>query len=132
MVLIFLDHLFICVPQVIADENYAPGDEVLIRYGKFSNNRLLLDFGFIFPSNKYDKVHVEVDVPQHDHLRAMKLDLLDRHTTPALKDVNELHSSGNCFMVMYVYIFSSFYIVHYCQVIVSGIYVPLYDHFEVM
>ncbi|PWA94973.1 SET domain-containing protein [Artemisia annua] len=88
--------------EVIADENYAPGDEVLIRYGKFSNNRLLLDFGFIFPSNKYDKVHVEVDVPQHDHLCAMKLDLLDRHTTPALRDVNELHSSGNCFMVMEV------------------------------
>nr|GEV66447.1 hypothetical protein [Tanacetum cinerariifolium] len=59
---------FTQVSEVIADENYAPGDEV--------------------------------DVPQHDHLRAMKLDLLDRHTTPALKDVNDLHSSGNCFMVM--------------------------------
>ncbi|GKA52699.1 SET domain-containing protein [Tanacetum coccineum] len=93
---------FTQVSEVIADENYAPGNEVLIRYGKFSNNRLLLDFGFIFPSNKFDKVHVEVDVPQHDHLRAMKLDLLDRHTTPALKDVNDLHSSGNCFMVMEV------------------------------
>ncbi|KVI09768.1 Rubisco LS methyltransferase, substrate-binding domain-containing protein [Cynara cardunculus var. scolymus] len=124
---------------VIADENYAPGDQVLIRYGKFSNARLLLDFGFILPCNKYDKVclesngscrlsktffyqsliikrsifllpwmhhnplvQVEVSVPHRDHLRAMKLDLLDKHTTPPLKGVNDFSSLGNGFLVMEV------------------------------
>ncbi|KAI3520075.1 hypothetical protein L1887_09297 [Cichorium endivia] len=90
------------VSEVIADQNYAPGDEVLIRYGKFSNARLLLDFGFILPSNKYDKVKIEVNVPEHDQLRSIKLDLLERYTTPALKDDNALGSSGNGFMVMEV------------------------------
>ncbi|KAJ0657712.1 putative [Ribulose-bisphosphate carboxylase]-lysine N-methyltransferase [Helianthus annuus] len=88
------------VSEVIADENYAPGDEVLIRYGKFSNARLLLDFGFIIPRNKYDQVKVEVNAPQNDHLHALKLDLLHRHTTPSLKDVNDLSSQENGFMVM--------------------------------
>ncbi|XP_024996500.1 histone-lysine N-methyltransferase setd3 isoform X2 [Cynara cardunculus var. scolymus] len=90
------------VSEVIADENYAPGDQVLIRYGKFSNARLLLDFGFILPCNKYDKVQVEVSVPHRDHLRAMKLDLLDKHTTPPLKGVNDFSSLGNGFLVMEV------------------------------
>ncbi|KAI3710583.1 hypothetical protein L2E82_40367 [Cichorium intybus] len=43
------------VLEVIVDKSYGPGDEVLIRYGKFSNATLLLDFGFILPSNKYDQ-----------------------------------------------------------------------------
>ncbi|XP_076913871.1 fructose-bisphosphate aldolase-lysine N-methyltransferase, chloroplastic-like [Bidens hawaiensis] len=90
------------VSEVIADENYAPGDEVLIRYGKFSNARLLLDFGFIIPHNKYDQVKVEVNARQHDHLHALKLDLLHRYTTPSLKDANDLSSQENGFMVMEV------------------------------
>ncbi|CAI9273491.1 unnamed protein product [Lactuca saligna] len=89
------------VSEVISDQNYAPGDEILIRYGKFSNARLLLDFGFILPCNKYDQVKVEVNLPEHDHLRSMKLDLLERHTTPVPKDDNAL-SLGNGFMVMKV------------------------------
>ncbi|GMN51222.1 hypothetical protein TIFTF001_020376 [Ficus carica] len=32
--------------EVVADRNYSPGEQVLIRYGKFSNVTLLLDFGF--------------------------------------------------------------------------------------
>ncbi|KAL8247631.1 hypothetical protein R6Q59_008847 [Mikania micrantha] len=90
------------VSEVIADENYAPGEEVLIRYGKFSNARLLLDFGFIIPHNKYDQVKVEVIASQHDHLHALKLDLLHRHMIPCLKDVNDLSSQENGFMVMEV------------------------------
>ncbi|KAK9061232.1 hypothetical protein SSX86_018412 [Deinandra increscens subsp. villosa] len=90
------------VSEVISDENYAPGDEVLIRYGKFSNARLLLDFGFIIPCNKYDQVKVVVNAPQHDPLDALKLDLLHRHITPDLKDVNDLSSQENSFTVMEV------------------------------
>lgn len=89
-----------CILQVISDENYAPGDEVLIRYGKFSNARLLLDFGFVIPHNKYDQVKVEVNAPQHDHLHTLKLDHLQRYTTPSLKDPNDLSSQENGFMVM--------------------------------
>ncbi|XP_071707294.1 fructose-bisphosphate aldolase-lysine N-methyltransferase, chloroplastic-like [Rutidosis leptorrhynchoides] len=90
---------FTQVSEVIADENYAPGDEVFIRYGKFSNARLLLDFGFVLSYNKYNQVQVEVDVHHYDQLREMKLRLLDQHITPALKDVNDLCSQGNVFMV---------------------------------
>ncbi|KAF5959485.1 hypothetical protein HYC85_000694 [Camellia sinensis] len=42
--------------EVIADRNYSPGDQVLIRYGKFSNATLLLDFGFTLSYNIYDEV----------------------------------------------------------------------------
>nr|GMC92764.1 histone-lysine N-methyltransferase setd3 isoform X1 [Ipomoea batatas]GMC94143.1 histone-lysine N-methyltransferase setd3 isoform X1 [Ipomoea batatas] len=42
--------------EVIADRDYAPGDQVLIRYGKFSNATLLLDFGFTLLYNAYDQL----------------------------------------------------------------------------
>ncbi|CAK9155095.1 unnamed protein product [Ilex paraguariensis] len=85
--------------EVIADRNYAPGDQVLIRYGKFSNATLLLDFGFTLPYNIYDQVQVELSIPHHDQLRAMKLELLRRHCTPTIKDVNGFSSSENMFTI---------------------------------
>ncbi|OIT06063.1 [fructose-bisphosphate aldolase]-lysine n-methyltransferase, chloroplastic [Nicotiana attenuata] len=83
--------------EVIADYSYAPGDEVLIRYGKFSNARLLLDFGFTLPCNKYEQVQVELSIPHEDNLRQLKLELLSRHKMPILKDVNGLSSSDKSF-----------------------------------
>ncbi|KAJ8535488.1 hypothetical protein K7X08_023208 [Anisodus acutangulus] len=83
--------------EVIADYGYAPGDQVLIRYGKFSNARLLLDFGFTLPCNKYDQVQVELTIPHEDKLRQLKLELLSRYQTPFLKDVNGFSSSENSF-----------------------------------
>lgn len=59
----------------------------------FLLNLILNDVTFL-------QVKVEVNVPEHDHLRSIKLDLLERHTTPVLKDDNAL-SLGNGFMVMY-------------------------------
>ncbi|XP_019052786.1 PREDICTED: ribulose-1,5 bisphosphate carboxylase/oxygenase large subunit N-methyltransferase, chloroplastic isoform X4 [Nelumbo nucifera] len=50
--------------EVIADRDYAPGEEVLIRYGKFPNATLLMDFGFTLPYNIYDQVQICVSVPQ--------------------------------------------------------------------
>ncbi|KAI3468384.1 hypothetical protein Pfo_025047 [Paulownia fortunei] len=85
--------------EVIADHDFAPGDEVLIRYGKFSNATLLLDFGFTISCNSYDQVQVELNVPQHDRLYTHKLELLDSHPTRSIKDVNEFTSSGNSFTV---------------------------------
>ncbi|KAJ0735519.1 hypothetical protein HanPI659440_Chr11g0433021 [Helianthus annuus] len=68
--------------------------EVLIKYRKFSNARLLLDFGFIIPSNKYDQVKVEVNAPQNDHLHALKLELLHRHTLVGIWSNFDLTSMG--------------------------------------
>ncbi|KAM7494978.1 hypothetical protein LguiB_029587 [Lonicera macranthoides] len=84
---------------VIADYSYAPGDQVLIRYGKFSNATLLLGFGFTLPHNTHDQVQVEFEIPHHDPLREMKLELLSRHVTPAIEDVNGFISSENFFTI---------------------------------
>lgn len=85
--------------EVIADRDFAPGDEVLIRYGKFSNATLLLDFGFTVSCNSYDQVRVALNIPQHDGLYTQKLELLDRHRTPSIRDDNEFTSSGNSFTI---------------------------------
>ncbi|KAJ0914271.1 hypothetical protein HanPSC8_Chr06g0236661 [Helianthus annuus] len=61
---------------------------------EFSNARLLLDFGFIIPSNKYDQVKVEVNAPQNDHLHALKLELLHRHTLVGIWSNFDLTSMG--------------------------------------
>ncbi|XP_069155240.1 ribulose-1,5 bisphosphate carboxylase/oxygenase large subunit N-methyltransferase, chloroplastic isoform X2 [Solanum lycopersicum] len=81
--------------EVIADYSYAPGDQMFIRYGNFSNARLLLDFGFTLPCNMYDQVEVELTIPHEDKLRQLKLKLLSKHQIPILKDVNGFSSSEN-------------------------------------
>ncbi|KAJ6322862.1 hypothetical protein OIU77_012662 [Salix suchowensis] len=60
------------VSEVIADRDFAPHEEVLIRYGKFSNATLLLEFGFIVPHNIHDQVQIHIDIPNHDFLGEMK------------------------------------------------------------
>ncbi|KAF8008880.1 hypothetical protein BT93_J0010 [Corymbia citriodora subsp. variegata] len=65
--------------EVIADRNYAPGEQVLISYGKFSNAILLLDFGFTIPHNIHDEVQIQFNVPLQDPLFKMKLYFLQRH-----------------------------------------------------
>lgn len=130
--------------------------QVLIRYGKFSNATLLLDFGFTIPYNIYDQVsprfdqvyiytfwilnlcmvtimsfrrylssvrltmiylkapafhifhiwhyqvQVKVNIPPHDFLRRMKLDLLRKHLMPAVKDVNSINPSWDTFTLKLV------------------------------
>ncbi|XP_020092081.1 fructose-bisphosphate aldolase-lysine N-methyltransferase, chloroplastic-like [Ananas comosus] len=44
------------ISEVLADRDYGVGELVMIRYGKFSNATLLLDFGFTVPNNIYDQV----------------------------------------------------------------------------
>uniref|UniRef100_K3XQ78 Rubisco LSMT substrate-binding domain-containing protein n=1 Tax=Setaria italica TaxID=4555 RepID=K3XQ78_SETIT len=41
--------------MVIADRNYAVGEQVMIRYGKYSNAVLALNFGFTLSRNIYDQ-----------------------------------------------------------------------------
>ncbi|PWA94972.1 SET domain-containing protein [Artemisia annua] len=79
------------VSKVIAGKNYAPGDEVFIRYKDVTNDKLLLQYGFMNPSSEYHTVLVEFTVPQHDHLHAMKLDLLDRHLIPDEMGLNVIN-----------------------------------------
>ncbi|GKC52165.1 SET domain-containing protein [Tanacetum coccineum] len=52
--------------------------------------------------SQYDTVLVKITVPQHDHLRAMKLDLLDRHTPLVLNGFKELHYCRCYFLLMNV------------------------------
>ncbi|CAN6471134.1 unnamed protein product [Victoria cruziana] len=85
------------VSEVIAEQNYAPGEEVgpvviisvvLISYGKFSNATLLLDFGFTLPYNPYDQVQFCMGLPQHDPLLSKKIGLLHRHNMPTTTDTD--------------------------------------------
>ncbi|KAG2406514.1 uncharacterized protein HKW66_Vig0057700 [Vigna angularis] len=85
--------------EIIADRDYAPGEQVLIRYGKFSNATLLLDFGFSIPYNIYDQVKVQFDVPKHDPLHDMKLELLQRNIVPHPEDMEDLTYPVNTFSI---------------------------------
>ncbi|KAM1406488.1 hypothetical protein ACFXTH_001151 [Malus domestica] len=85
--------------QVIADCNYAPGEQVLIRYRKFSNATLLLDFGFTLSYNIYNQVEIQVNIPHHDVLREMEWELLKRHHRPIGNDVNGFDSSMDSFTI---------------------------------
>ncbi|KAG7565751.1 Rubisco LSMT substrate-binding domain superfamily [Arabidopsis suecica] len=85
--------------EVTADRNYSPGDEVFIKYGEFSNATLMLDFGFTLPYNIHDEVQIQMDVPNDDPLRDMKLGLLQTHHTRTVKDINIFHSSCDTFRI---------------------------------
>ncbi|KFK34754.1 hypothetical protein AALP_AA5G188900 [Arabis alpina] len=85
--------------RISADRNYSPGDEVLINYGEFSNATLMLDFGFTLPYNIHDEVQIQMDVPNEDPLRNMKLELLQTHRTRRVKDISIFHSSCDTFKI---------------------------------
>uniref|UniRef100_A0A1J3FS42 Ribulose-1,5 bisphosphate carboxylase/oxygenase large subunit N-methyltransferase, chloroplastic n=1 Tax=Noccaea caerulescens TaxID=107243 RepID=A0A1J3FS42_NOCCA len=85
--------------EVTADRDYSPGDEVFIRYGEFSNATLMLDFGFTLPYNIHDEVQIQMDVPNDDPLRNMKLRLLQTHHTRSVKDISIFHSSCDTFTI---------------------------------
>ncbi|CAN6567544.1 unnamed protein product [Malus baccata var. baccata] len=85
--------------EVIADRSYAPGEQVLIRYGKFSNATLLLDFGFTHSYNIHDQVQIQGNIPHDDVLREMKWELLKRHHRPISNDVNCFDSSMDSFTI---------------------------------
>ncbi|QCE05731.1 Rubisco LSMT [Vigna unguiculata] len=85
--------------EIIADRDYVPGEQVLIRYGKFSNATLVLDFGFSIPYNIYDQVKIQIDVPKHDPLHDMKLELLHRNIVPHPEDMEDLTYPVNTFSI---------------------------------
>ncbi|KAI3995290.1 hypothetical protein MKX01_032092 [Papaver californicum] len=87
------------VSEVIAGREYAPGEQVLIRYGKFPNSTLLVDFGFTISCNRYDQVQIWVNVLEHDPLCVMKLDVLAKHHMPTIIHTNGADSFGNYFVI---------------------------------
>ncbi|URD84029.1 SET domain containing 6 [Musa troglodytarum] len=88
------------ISEVIADRDYAVGEQVMIRYGKFSNATLLLDFGFTLPYNKYDQVQLLMDIPSHDPLYGMKSEILKKHCWPrTTTNADKSNTSGNSFVV---------------------------------
>ncbi|XP_037408768.1 fructose-bisphosphate aldolase-lysine N-methyltransferase, chloroplastic-like isoform X1 [Triticum dicoccoides] len=70
------------VSEVIADRNYAVGEQVMIRYGKYSNAMLALNFGFTLSRNIYDQAHIWIDMSEQDPLYKKKLDIWEKHRTP--------------------------------------------------
>ncbi|KAL8536880.1 hypothetical protein ACS0TY_012163 [Phlomoides rotata] len=83
--------------EVIADRDYDAGDDVLIRYGKFSNATLLLSFGFTLSKNTYDFVRIELNVPRDDQLYTQKSSVLYGQRSPNMKEESEFSLSWNSF-----------------------------------
>lgn len=81
------------VSEVIADRSYAVGEQVMIRYGKYSNATLALNFGFTLSRNIYDQAHIWIDMPDQDPLYKKKLDIWQKHCTPKSE---HFCSSGRC------------------------------------
>ncbi|XP_022133564.1 histone-lysine N-methyltransferase setd3 isoform X2 [Momordica charantia] len=85
--------------EVIADRDYAPGEHVLISYGKYSNATLMLDFGFALPYNMHDQVQVQVVATGNDPLARIKLELWQRSCTSNTKYFNGVYSPKNSFTI---------------------------------
>ncbi|CAN7093328.1 unnamed protein product [Brassica rapa subsp. narinosa] len=79
--------------EVTADRDYSPDNSVLIRYGEFSNATLMPTY------NTHDEVQIQMDIPNDDPLRNMKLGLLQTHYTRSVKDINIFHSSYDTFTI---------------------------------
>ncbi|XP_031375296.1 actin-histidine N-methyltransferase isoform X5 [Punica granatum] len=85
--------------MVLADRDYAPGEQIWITYGKFSNATLLLEFGFTLPHNIHDEVHLHFKIPSHDPLYKMKSELLERLRFPTLKDLRGFKHHADSFTI---------------------------------
>ncbi|KAK4761728.1 hypothetical protein SAY87_029612 [Trapa incisa] len=87
------------ISEVIADRDYAAGDQIWITYGKFSNAILLLEFGFTLPHNTFDEVQITFKIPSRDPLYEMKSELLERHCFPTLTDLRGFKCVGSSFTI---------------------------------
>ena len=47
--------------SLVALTALAPGEPVLISYGKLSNGFFLLDYGFTIPGNRHDRIELRFD-----------------------------------------------------------------------
>nr|XP_025878296.1 fructose-bisphosphate aldolase-lysine N-methyltransferase, chloroplastic isoform X8 [Oryza sativa Japonica Group] len=95
-VLIYDEQKDVC--EIIADRNYAVGEQVMIRYGKYSNATLALNFGFTLARNIYDQALIRIDMPVQDPLYKKKLDIWQKHRLPIFEDMCNL-SSATSFVI---------------------------------
>ncbi|CAM0885652.1 unnamed protein product [Alopecurus aequalis] len=87
------------VSEVVADRNYAVGEQVMIRYGKYSNASLALNFGFTLSRNVYDQEHICIDMPEQGPLYKEKLDLWQKHRTPKSEHMCSSGSARTSFAI---------------------------------
>ncbi|KAM3336679.1 hypothetical protein ACQJBY_030605 [Aegilops geniculata] len=87
------------VSEVIADRNYAVGEQVMIRYGKYSNAMLALNFGFTLSRNIYDQAHIWIDISEQDPLYKKKLDIWQKHRTPKSEHMCSSGCTRTCFAI---------------------------------
>lgn len=87
------------VSEVIADRNYAVGEQVMIRYGKYSNATLALNFGFTLSRNIYDQAHIWIDMPEQDPLYRKKLDMWRKHRRSKSEDIFSFGCTKTSFVV---------------------------------
>uniref|UniRef100_A0A0E0JUC0 SET domain-containing protein n=1 Tax=Oryza punctata TaxID=4537 RepID=A0A0E0JUC0_ORYPU len=90
-VLLYDEQKDVC--EIIADRNYAVGEQVMIRYGKYSNATLALNFGFTLARNIYDQALIRIDMPVQDPLYKKKLDIWQKHRLPIFEDMCNLSST---------------------------------------
>ncbi|GJM91739.1 hypothetical protein PR202_ga08146 [Eleusine coracana subsp. coracana] len=84
---------------VIADRNYAVGEQVMIRYGKYSNATLALNFGFTLSRNIYDQARILVDMRDQEPLWAKKIDIWEKHRHPKYEDMPSCSWSKDSFVI---------------------------------
>ncbi|KAL5008814.1 hypothetical protein ScPMuIL_014395 [Solemya velum] len=58
--------------------DYAEGDQIFIFYGARSNAELLVNNGFVYPSNEFDRVAMKLGISKDDPLFALKSEVLAR------------------------------------------------------
>ncbi|PIA56080.1 hypothetical protein AQUCO_00700433v1 [Aquilegia coerulea] len=87
------------ISEVIADQDYTPGKQVLVSYGKYPNSTLILDFGFTLSYNNCDQVQIQMISPQHDPLRNLKLELVHKHSAPLVTDSISIDPFQNSFII---------------------------------
>jgi hypothetical protein len=65
-----------------------PGEEICLSYGKFSNEKFLLIYGFVVPDNPFDAVAIYSPLSSSDPLYSAKVRILHRC---GIADTNEPH-----------------------------------------
>jgi SET domain/Rubisco LSMT substrate-binding len=63
--------------SVFASADIPVGAEILLNYGNFPNEKLLLVYGFVEPSNPFDLVHLYAPLPTTDPLFSPKMKVLE-------------------------------------------------------
>ncbi|XP_024523831.1 histone-lysine N-methyltransferase setd3-like [Selaginella moellendorffii] len=82
---------------VIADRDYATGDEVFISYGQLPNVTLAVDYGFALSYNPFDEAEIWVTISPDDPLYDAKLDVFSRNKIKITEE--EDGSMGKAFVI---------------------------------